>query len=209
MPTADGRVATPRASRYLVQLCRHADRMSGHQHLSGHVRHGADSPQVRHSEWTDADGVLELDRGRCTLHVTPDALLVHIDAPEDETLRRIQDLITARLEGFGRRDGLQVQWHHPPSAPPDDGAPAAPDAPVTPQVVLRAGRRHLPVVVPVLAGVLVVAVHLGLLGALLAAPGWARGVAGLVVAGAVVKILLVIVVAVRRRRLPLMVKHHR
>ena len=144
MPTADGRVATPRASRYLVQLCRHADRMSGHQHLSGHVRHGADSPQVRHSEWTDADGVLELDRGRCTLHVTPDALLVHIDAPEDETLRRIQDLITARLEGFGRRDGLQVQWHHPPSAPPDDGAPAAPDAPVTPQVVLRAGRRHLP-----------------------------------------------------------------
>ena len=64
-------------------------------------------------------------------------------------------------------------------------------------------------VVPVVAGVVVVAVHLGLLSALLAAPGWARGVAGLVAAGAVVKVLLVIVVAVRRRRLPSMMKHHR
>ena len=209
MPTADGRVTTPRAGRYLVQLCRHADRMRTHRHLRVHAPHETGSPQVRHSEWTDDAGVLQLDRGRCTLHATHDALHVHVDAPDDETLLQVRALLTARIEGIGRRDGLQVEWRDPPSGPPDDDEPAEPALPVPSGAVRRAGRRHLPVVVPVLAGVVVVAVHLGLLGALSAAPGWARGVAGLVVAGAVVKVLLVTVVAVRRRRLRLRMKHHR
>ena len=31
-------------------------------------------------------------------------------APDEENLSRIQDLLTARLESFGRREQLKVTW---------------------------------------------------------------------------------------------------
>lgn len=85
MPTADGVVATPRARRYLAQLCRHADRV--HARPSHRPLHGADAPHVRHVEWTDTDGLVRLDAGVCTLRATPDALLLHLDAADDDALR--------------------------------------------------------------------------------------------------------------------------
>lgn len=216
MPTADGRVATPRARRYLFQLCRHARRMPSHPAHGGRPHHAAGAPAIHHVEWTDTEGLLRLDSGVCSLHANPDALLLHVEAVDDPALRRIRHLLTTRLEGFGRRDGLQVEWQHPPDTSPDTPpdaddttTPAAPvtdvpgalpasevtgDAPVT-----RAPRWRTPTAAAVLVVALAVAVHLGLLGGLLAAPHRATGAVALVAALLAGKVLVVVLIGRRRR----------
>ncbi len=64
MLTAEARVETERASRYLAQLCRHASQ------LGQHLRHTHDSgdapPEVRHVEWSDTYGIVSLGWGEWT-----------------------------------------------------------------------------------------------------------------------------------------------
>jgi hypothetical protein len=43
----------------------------------------------------------------------PDALTPRAGATDEESLRRIQDLITADLERFGTREHLTVEWLRP------------------------------------------------------------------------------------------------
>ena len=93
MLTAQAQVQTPRPGRYLAQFCRHAsqmDRGPGHG-LRGHGGRDA-RPEMRQVDWSDTDGSLILSWGQCTLQAAP-------------------DLVTARLERFGRRDHLTVAWH--------------------------------------------------------------------------------------------------
>jgi uncharacterized protein len=93
MPTACARIRTDRASRYLVHLCKHA------------VAMGVSA------EWSAAHGVISFGpRGRCTLDATGDALVLTASSDDSGGLRRIQDIITADLGRFGRRDGLTVTW---------------------------------------------------------------------------------------------------
>ena len=40
----------------------------------------------------------------------PGRLPVRAEAADQESLRRIQDLLTARLQKFGRREHLTVNW---------------------------------------------------------------------------------------------------
>jgi hypothetical protein len=40
----------------------------------------------------------------------PGRLAVRAEAADEESLRQIQDLLTARLEKFGRREHLTVDW---------------------------------------------------------------------------------------------------
>ena len=40
----------------------------------------------------------------------PGRLTVGAEAADQESLRRIQDLLTARLQQFGRREHLTVNW---------------------------------------------------------------------------------------------------
>lgn len=40
----------------------------------------------------------------------PGRLTVRAGAAEQESLRRIRDLLTARLQQFGRREDLTVDW---------------------------------------------------------------------------------------------------
>ena len=215
MPTADGVAATPRAARYLVQLCRHAGRMQSHP-LRGRHDHRAGSPAIDHVEWSDTEGVLRLDDGVCTLRATPDALLLHVDATDGPALRRIQHLLSARLEGFGRRDGLRVEWQPPLDPSPNQGATATPttdanngtqDTEATDATAVIAGdptaggkRWRAPTAAVVLVVALAVAVHVGLLGGLLTAPQWAAGAVELVVAVIAVKVLAVVILGLRRRR---------
>src|SRR5712691_5745789 len=120
MPTAEARVQTEHPSRYLAQLCKHAGKMSGHQRPRprGHGRdapggsgHRSESPpEVRHAEWSDTDGIVTLNWGQWTMHATPGTLALRAEAASEEDLRRIQDLLTARLEKIGRRDHLVVIW---------------------------------------------------------------------------------------------------
>ena len=109
MPTAQARIPTNRATRYLAQLCQHTGRMRGRR-LDHRLAEGHAPPPVRRVECTDTNGTIDFASGTCTLHATADALTLRIEAADEEGLRRLQDLLAARLESIGRRDRLAVTW---------------------------------------------------------------------------------------------------
>jgi len=129
MPTAEAQIETERPSRYLVQLCRHAAAMTGPR---GHRRrtHGegdgdgdGDALALREArvraEWSETRGVVDFAPwGQCTLAASADLLVLHVEAADEESLRRIQDVITRDLDRFGRRDHLTVNWHRPEAPHP-------------------------------------------------------------------------------------------
>jgi hypothetical protein len=112
MLTAETHIQTERPSRYLVQLCKHADSIND-KILHFHASTAQSRPEVQHAEWSGTDGTLTFSGGRCTLHAGPDTLTVRVDATSEEELQRIQGLITRNLERFGRRDQLKVNWQQP------------------------------------------------------------------------------------------------
>jgi hypothetical protein len=148
MPTAEAHVETDRPSRYLVQLCRHADQM-GRRHRPGAHATGDEhsSRELRvHVEWSDTHGIINLTPwGRCTMQATSRTLALRADATNEENLRRIQNLVTERLERFGRRDHLTVSWLPPTAAAavhPDTDFADEPGAAHAEQAdVVRRGRR--------------------------------------------------------------------
>jgi hypothetical protein len=117
MPTAETTVQTEHPGRYLVQLCKHASKMSGHLRHRPRIHDGgAGSPEMRHAEWSSTDGIVTLNWGQWTMHAAPGTLTLRAEAADQENLRRIQDLVTARLEKIGRRNHLTVNWQ-PTGAP--------------------------------------------------------------------------------------------
>jgi hypothetical protein len=124
MPAAEARVATENADRYLTRLCQHATKMSGHT-MSSHLRHRPRShaadvsredgapPEIHRAECSGTDGILVLNWGQCTMHATPDLLVLCAEAADLASLTRIQDLVGGRLEKFGRREHLTVAWQPP------------------------------------------------------------------------------------------------
>jgi hypothetical protein len=114
MLIAEAHIETERASRYLVQLCQHVDK-AGRAH-----------PQMRaHVEWSDDRGVISLDRGRCTLRALPGVLTLRAEAPDEDTLRRVEHPIAGRLQQIGRRDRLTVAWTLPQGAGEETVEPPA------------------------------------------------------------------------------------
>jgi hypothetical protein len=108
MINAEGRVLTRRADRYLDQLCRHLGQMR-------HMRHRmmdrhAGMPEVRGVEHAGSRGEIRFADGAWTLTATPEALLLRVDAVDEQALRQLRDGITARVEKIGRRDRLTVAW---------------------------------------------------------------------------------------------------
>ncbi len=112
MLTAEARIQTEHPSRYLAQLCRHANSIN-HKILRLHSGKVQVRPELQHVEWSGNDGALTLTWGRCTVHAGPDTLTVRAHATNEENLQQIQNLITRNLERFGRRDHLKVNWQRP------------------------------------------------------------------------------------------------
>jgi len=114
MLTAEADIQTEHAARYLARLCGHAGKMGttggrpGHRPPS-HARGGA-PPEVRHVECSETEGAVSLNWGQWTMRALPGLLAVRVEAADQESLRRIQDLFTARLQRFGRREHLTVNW---------------------------------------------------------------------------------------------------
>ena len=108
------RVRTPKARRYLEQLCRHADaissRMGGHRH--DHPGRTDNHPRLVRVNRSDTDATLDFDRGRCRLQAETDALVLRIDADDAATLRQLERLIAVDIERFGNREQLTVTWHN-------------------------------------------------------------------------------------------------
>lgn len=194
MPVAEAHVPTPRAGRFLVQLCRHADAMSGKAlHLHGD-RAGQARPEVLRVEYSDTEGSIEFNWGQCVLRSTSDTLAVRVEVADEERLRQIQDLLTADLERFGRRDGLQVTWERveSPVAQTDDAAASTGRVPVR--------RKRGTTILLIVAAALAVAAHVVLGGAALASWRWTSVAADILLAVVVLKIVGAAWLARRRFR---------
>jgi hypothetical protein len=119
MLTAEALVQTEHPARYLAQLGKHAGKMAA---TGRHLRHRPRShdsggpPEIRHAGWSGTDGIVTLNWGQWTMHAATGTLRLRAEAGTEEDLRRIQDLLTARLEKIGRRDHLTVTWQ-PAEAP--------------------------------------------------------------------------------------------
>jgi hypothetical protein len=122
MLTAEARIETEHPSRFLVQLCRHAQQVHRLRH-SPPEHNGGDAqppPQVQQAEWSQTRGLIGFGWGRCTMRATPGMLTLRAEAADEEGLRRVQDLVARNIERFGRREHLSVVWRQPLS--PGGGA---------------------------------------------------------------------------------------
>jgi len=186
MPVAEAHVRTPRASRFLVQLCRHAEAMSGNaQHLHGSA--GQELPEVLRAECSDTEGSIEFTWGSCVLQSTSDTLTVRLDVTDEARLGRLKGLLAADLERFGRRDELKVTWQ-------DAGSPVIKEG----EAPFRVKRGTT--IALIAAVTLTVAVHVVVGGAALASWQWTSVAADVLLAVVVLKIAAVAVFARRRIR---------
>jgi hypothetical protein len=117
------------------------------------------------------------------MRATPDALTLRAEAADEANLRRVQELLTRRLETIGRRDHLTVNWHRL------DG--------ITSTAVAIPPHRRRNAIILTAAGALAVAAHLGLGGAALTAARWPGWAADAILVVIVVKVLAVAVIARR------------
>jgi hypothetical protein len=110
MLTAEADIQTEHAARYLARLCTHVGKMGavGHRRLS-HAR-GDVPPEVRRVECSGTEGTISLDCGQWTMRALPGLLAVRAEAADRDSLRRIKDLLTVRLQKFGRRENLTLNW---------------------------------------------------------------------------------------------------
>jgi hypothetical protein len=114
MLTAEADIRTEHAATYLARLCGHAGKMGTAGRRLSHRRPphaGGDvAPEVRRVECSRTEGTVSLDWGQWTMQAFPGRLTVRAEAADQESLRRIQDLLTSRLQKFGRREHLTVDW---------------------------------------------------------------------------------------------------
>ena len=112
MLTAEAIIRTEYAEQYLARLGKHAAKLGGAGHGHRPRAHGGAQapPQVEHAEWSATSGIVRLDWGGWTVQADPGTLRLHAEAADNASLRRIQDMLTTRLEKFGWREHLTVTW---------------------------------------------------------------------------------------------------
>lgn len=122
MLTAEAVIATENSQRYLARLGKHAAKMGdGPRHRPRAHGGGQPPPEVRHAEWTATSGTVKLDWGGWDMQAVPGVLRLRAEAADQESLRRIQDMLTTRLEKFGRRENLTVTWQAAGTAAAEPG----------------------------------------------------------------------------------------
>jgi hypothetical protein len=87
-------VPTEASDRYAKQLLAHLGRKNPVEPVEG-------SPDA---------GRLVFAYGRGTVRPEADRLLLEADAPDEESLTRVQDVLGRHLERFGARRDLTVHW---------------------------------------------------------------------------------------------------
>jgi hypothetical protein len=194
MLTAEAQIETERPSRYLVQLCKHANQMGQRSGHRARTHGGGDTPpQVRHVEWSDTHGVVKLNLGQWTIQATSDTLILRAEADDEQNLRRIQALLARRIETIGRRDNLKVHWQA------TTVQPGEPTTEPTPTGKTTARRGHRNTILLIAAGVLAIAIHVGLGGVVLASMSWTGWTADVILAVVLAKVVTVVVIGLRRR----------
>ena len=114
MLTAEADIRTEHAARYLARLCGHAGKMGT---AGRHLGHRPAVPCARRRRTRGAARGMLRDRGDRQPELgpvdhagLPRPAAVRAEAADEESLRQIQDLLTARLQKFGRREHLTVDW---------------------------------------------------------------------------------------------------
>lgn len=184
MHTSEATIATPRAARYLTQFGNHARAMAG---TRGHSMpmHGTNplaGGEVNLNVESTADHVMLTFNpwGRATLRLRDNTLTLTAEATDRPNLDRIQEILTRDIERFGRRDQLVVTWQTTNPAPDPNAAPGSAGRADSPQhgarpttaTPHRPTRPTLILITGVLGLALVIAAHLGIGGAALAAWSW-------------------------------------
>jgi len=93
MTAAETRVATPNASKYLQQLCKHWSHKFP-------------------VEFTPERGTIPFADGRvCYLSASADALAIRVEVPEETALARMEQVVIDHLKRFAFRENLDdVTW---------------------------------------------------------------------------------------------------
>src|SRR3954454_22113393 len=101
MVTAEARIETSRPERYLTQICKHAAAIGGEAHRAG-MHHGGPShadPGHVASEWSEHRGTVTFTPwGTCVITADGGVLSLRIEASDEESLRRIQAILTRDLD---------------------------------------------------------------------------------------------------------------
>jgi hypothetical protein len=93
MPSSNARVATANASRYLQQVCKHWSHKFA-------------------VEFTSERGRVPFADARiCEFEAEPQALVMHLEAPDEESLTRLQAVVVDHVKRFAFREDLgDVAW---------------------------------------------------------------------------------------------------
>jgi hypothetical protein len=91
MPTSRSRVATTVPRRYLGQLCKHFEHKL---------------PVTLDA----ASGSIAFSAGLCSLSTETDALVMQVDAADDEGLARLEDVVARHLLRFAFREPPEIVW---------------------------------------------------------------------------------------------------
>jgi hypothetical protein len=201
MLTLKARIETERASRYLVQFCKHAAAMGSGGHTSRMHLHGLMARRAVQvtAEWSDTDGTVTFTPwGRCTLAAEDSALTLLIEAADEDGLRQIQDVISRNFDRFSRRDPLALTWHRH-----ELDAARLPEAETAPPRRRRGPlRSNLQTILLTLAMVVIIGMHVGLAGTVAANSVWTGMATNVVVALVLLKVALIALArfGIRRRK---------
>ena len=111
MLAAEAQVKTEDPGRYIAQLCKHAQQVHRLRHRPrNHGGDGQPPPKVQHVECSETSGMISFGWGQCTMQATPGTLTLRAEATSEEDLRRVQDIVAADIERFGKRNQLTVTW---------------------------------------------------------------------------------------------------
>jgi hypothetical protein len=117
-------------------------------------------------------------------------LTLRVDADDEDTLLRLQNGITARVQTMGHRDQLTVTWQRPDSVVAPSGDTAHRAHPVSDTAADKPWwRRQLGTLGLISGGAVIIAMHFGVLGATLAASNWLSWGAGAIVAIILLKLV--------------------
>lgn len=92
MHVAEAQIRSERASRYLVQLCKH----------------------FAHKTPTDYDelhGRVDFLPGLCVMHAAGDWLTLRCEALSERDLARVKDIVADHLVRFARQEEIAVIWN--------------------------------------------------------------------------------------------------
>jgi hypothetical protein len=202
MPILEAQIETERASRYLVQFCKHAAAMGSGGHTPRmHLHSTVSRREVQvTAEWSDTSATVTFTPwGQCTLTADANILATRIEAADEDGLAQIRDVVTRDFARFSQRDPLTVTWQRS-----DDPGAASFRHTDAVKFAHRRGplRFNLRTILLALAVILIIGLHVGLAGAAVASSRWTGMATNLIVALVLLKIVFIGLarLGIRRRR---------